>query len=252
MILLNIIPLLLLIFLSLGRGWMWPHLFPGPISLSSWKYVINPAAGSLPALKTSLQIAITVTLINLILAIPAAKSLAHYHFPGRKACGLILLLPALIPPWAVITGIHKTFIHLNLTDTMTGVILAHLLPTLPYMIRALTISFANIEYSLEEQAYLLGGNKSQTFFYITLPLLLPGIAAGSILSVLISLSEYLTTLIIGGGRILTLTLVMFPFVNGGNPSTGAAYSLLFALMALITLFSLDAFINRYYSENKLY
>lgn len=249
---LNIIPLLLLIFLSLGSSWSWPQLFPSPFSLSAWKYILNPASGSLAALIASFKIALAVTFINLFLALPAAKSLAHYQFRGSKGAEAILLLPALVPPWAVITGIHKTFIQLNLTDTMSGVILSHLIPTLPYMVRTLKVSFANIDRALEEQALLLGADKAKTFFYITLPLLLPGIAAGSILSILISLSEYLTTLIIGGGKILTLTLVMFPFINGGNPSIGAAYSLLFALLAVITMFSLDLFISRYYSENKLY
>lgn len=249
---LNIIPLLLLIFLSLGSSWHWPYLLPPHFSLSSWAYVLNPASGSLTALITSFKIALAVALINLMLALPAAKSLAHYRFRGKRIIEIILLLPALVPPWAVIAGIHKTFIQLSLADTVSGVVLSHLIPTLPYMVRTLKVSFANIDNALEEQAWLLGADKAQTFFYITLPLLLPGIAAGSILSILISLSEYLTTLIIGGGKIMTLTLVMFPFVNGGNPSIGAAYSLLFALLAVVTMFSLDLFINRYYSENKLY
>lgn len=251
LILLNIIPLTLLILLSLGRSWSWPQLFPS-FSAAAWHYVLNPASGSLEAFLLSFKIALAATFINLLLALPAAKSLAHYKFKGQKTLEMLLLLPALFPPWVVISGIHRTFIKIGLTDTISGVVLAHIIPTLPYVIRTLTTSFTSIGYDLEEQAWLLGASRLKTFFIITLPLLLPGIAAASILSVLISLSEYLTTLIIGGGNILTLTLIMFPFVNGGNPTIGAAYAVLFALMAAATMATMDTFINRYYSENKLY
>lgn len=245
-IFLGILPIILVILQSFSAGWKWPEIFPHTLSLKSWKYVLIDNTSTLKALGVSFKVAAVVTLINLILAIPAADSLGRYEFKGKKLIESILLIPIIIPPIVIMMGMHKTFIRLNFTESIAGIVLAHILPTLPYMIRAITISFRNLGFHWEEQARMLGAGRVNRFFYVQLPFLLPGIIAGSSLTILISLSQYIITMLIGGGSIVTLPILMFPFINGGNESIGAVYSIIFAISAAFSLWIMDSFLKRYY------
>lgn len=161
------------------------------------------------------------------------------------------MLPILVPPVVILMGLHRTFISLGITETFFGVVLAHVVPTLPYMIRALTVSFGKLGFEWEEQARVLGAGWLSRLFNVILPFLMPGMIAGSALTILISLSQYIITLMMGGGQVITLTMRMFPYINGGDQVTGAAYAVLFSMIALILLIFMDLSLNRLYREKRL-
>jgi putative spermidine/putrescine transport system permease protein len=95
--------------------------------------------------------------------------------------------------------------------------------------------FANYGPELEETARTLGAGPVQTFRYVTLPAIFPGLLVAAMFTFLISWGQYVTTLLIGGGRIITLPLVLFPFISGANYATAAAISLVFVAPAVIVL-----------------
>lgn len=241
-----ILPFVILLLMSFSGGWKWPEVFPHTFNLRAWKYVLFETSGTIKAVKTSLQIALTVCSINLFLAIPAGNALGRYDFRGKKAIQIVLIMPIIIPPIVVMMGMYKSFIRLGLTESILGVVIAHIIPTLPYMIRAVTVSYRNLGFRWEEQAKMLGSNRINRFVHVTLPFLLPGIIAGCSLTILISLSQYIITMLIGGGQISTLPIIMFPYINGGDESIGAVYSVIFAFVAFVTLRILDFFLNKYY------
>lgn len=223
-------------------------LVPETWSFRSWTYILEPASGSGEAVVTSLSIASLVTLINIALAIPAADALTRYSFAGKAMFKAILYAPIVIPAFVSVMGMHKTFIQLGVTETVFGVILAHLSPSLPYVVRAFMISYATLSFEWEEQGRILGAGRWQRFRYIVFPHLLPGITAGAGLSMLVSLSQYLITFLIGGGQVTTIPILLFPYANGGDPSIAAAYTLIFAAMAAAALWGLDIILSRSYQR----
>lgn len=247
----GILPIVYLLLLSFSGGWSWPDILPSDFSLRTWKYVLGTGSGTWRSIAVSLHIAILVTVINTIIAIPAGDALGRYKFRYKDTIEVILMLPILVPPIVVLMGLHRTFITLGLTEKISGVVLAHMLPTLPYMIRATTVSFSRLGFEWEEQARTLGAGGIRRFTHVVFPFLLPGIIVGSALTILISMSQYVITLLIGGGQVITLTMRMFPYINGGDQGTGAAYSILFALVALILLVLMDVFLNRLYREKRM-
>lgn len=247
----GIFPILYLFILSFSGGWSWPDILPAEFSLRAWKYVLGTASGTWHSIGVSLYIAVVVTIINAVIAIPAGDALGRYNFPFKGVLEIILMLPILVPPIVILVGLHRTFISLGLTEKVSGVILAHMLPTLPYMIRATTISFSRLGFEWEEQAKILGAGMIRRFVHVVFPFLLPGIIVGSALTILISMSQYVITLLIGGGQVITLTVKMFPYLNGGDQGTGAAYSILFALVATGLMVLLDVFLNRLYIEKRM-
>jgi ABC-type spermidine/putrescine transport system, permease component II len=242
------VPFIPLVLSSFSHGWVWPYVLPATWSLRGWRYVFSNHAGTWPAIWASLEIALSVTMINLIVALPAASALGRNSFRGKLLIQGILYTPLVVPSFVSIMGMYVTFIRLNLTETIAGVVLAHLVPTLPYMVQALTISFSTLGSAWEEQARMLGAGRLSRFMYVVLPHILPGIIAGASLNILVSMSQYLITFLMGGGQVVTLTLLMFPFINGGDPVIGSAYAILFAASAGITLFIMDISLRKYYGQ----
>jgi len=233
MIFLFAFPLVVLLLWAFSGRWSWPNLFAESFSLEGWRYFIDPANGALESLATSVIIGVAVTFITLLISIPAGKAMGLYDFPGKGAIKILVLAPLIVPPLAVTMGIHINFMLLGLADKFIGVILVHLIPTLPYSIRIMTHTFEGLGEKFEAQARVLGAGPIQRFIHITLPLISPGLFSAGILVFIISFSQYLLTFLIGGGRIITFTMLLFPLVNSGDRMLAAVYSLVFIVAALI-------------------
>ncbi|MGE6369997.1 ABC transporter permease [Planococcus kocurii] len=245
-----VLPFIPLLLSSVSFGWQWPAIVPESVNLRAWEYVVNGNSGTWQAVGVSLVIAFIVTAVNVLLAVPAANALVRYPLRGKWLFEAIILAPIVIPPFVAVMGIHLTFLRLGLTETIFGVVLAHIAPTLPYMVRAVMISYHTLSTDWEDQARMLGAGPVSRFTFVVIPHLLPGIAAGASLSILISLSQYLITFIIGSGQVVTLPILLFPFISGGDPAVASAYSLLFAGVAILTLFGMDLALKRYYQNKK--
>lgn len=226
-------PVLLLAIWSFTRSWFWPELLPGGWSWRAWQYALSPTAGIGETLVTSVVIALVVTGLALVVAWPAARVMARVDFPGKRLLLFLLLLPVLAPPLASTMGMHAIFLRYGLADTLVGVVLAHLVPGVPYAIMVLTGSFSRFEAGLEEQARTLGASRWQVWRGVTMPLLRPGLAVAGGFAFLISWSQYLSTLIIGGGRIRTLPLALVSFQQSGDEAITATLSLIFLVPAVL-------------------
>ncbi|MFL0245668.1 ABC transporter permease [Candidatus Clostridium stratigraminis] len=246
--LLIILPFLPLIFISISINYRWPAVFPSEFSIRAIKYVFYENTNTYEAVINTLVIGISVIIIDFILAIPAAMSLERYEFKGKTVMKMLLFAPIIVPPFTAIMGMYTIFIKLGLTESILGVILAHILPTLPYMIKAMMVSFNTLNTNLEDQASILGASSTKRFYYIILPHLLPSILAGASLTFLISASQYFLTLLVGGGKVATLTILMIPFINGGDKAIGSVYSLIFSIVALINISILDFGLKAYYKK----
>ncbi|MBT2570760.1 ABC transporter permease subunit [Planococcus sp. ISL-110] len=245
------LPFVPLVLSSVSFGWQWPNVLPESFSFRVWEYVLAGSSGTWSAVGVSLLIAFIVTAVNILLAVPAANALVRYSLRGKWLIEAIVFAPIIIPPFVAVMGIHLTFLRLGLTETIFGVVLAHISPTLPYMVRAIMISYNTLSVDWENQARMLGAGPISRFAHVVLPHLLPGIAAGASLSVLISLSQYLITFIIGSGQVVTLPILLFPFISGGDPAVASAYSLLYAGIAIMALVGMDIALKKYYQNKKI-
>ena len=158
-----ILPILPQIIWAFTHRWLFPDILPSQWSMRSWRYIADPAIKVLPAALKSLQIAAGVTVMSVLVGVPAGRALGMYSFRGKTLVELIILSPALIPGLAVTMGMQVIFIRLRLTDTMLGVMLVHLLPTIPYMTVSMSGVFANYDAAFEEQAPQSWGRSAAEF-----------------------------------------------------------------------------------------
>lgn len=230
-----IAPMIPLLIWSFSFRWFFPDVVPSQLSTRAWEYVFSPTADVFSALLTTTYIALAVTIISILIGIPAGRALGMHNFRGKRVVELMILAPTIVPGLAVVLGIHVVFIRYGLANTMHGVILVHLIPTLPYMTLVMSGVFANYDAEFEEQARSLGAGPITTLWYVMVPAILPGIIVGGLFTFLISWSQYILTLLIGGGRVVTLPLLLFGFATSGDNSITGALSIVFVLPGILIL-----------------
>ncbi len=228
-----ILPLVPLAIWSFARGWRFPSLLPQDWTLQAWKYALSDTSGVLGSLGLSIWIALCVTVLSVLIGVPAGRALGLYRFRGKGLVQMLILAPIIVPGIAVAMGLHSVFIGFGLTNTVTGVIIVHLIPTLPYVILVMAGLFANYDPAFEQQARSLGASAIKTFYYVTLPAILPGIIIGSLFAFLISWCQYVLTLIIGGGGVVTLPLLLFNFVASGRNDIAGAIAMIYILPGIV-------------------
>lgn len=242
------LPIITMLVTSFALRWPFPDILPKAFNSEAWDYVLHENMDTYRSLWTTILIGIVTVFINIVVGLPAADALGRYKFKGKPLFELLISLPIVLPPLAIILGLHRTFLRLGLTESMLGVILANVIPTLPYMVRALSVGYESMGFKLEEQAKMLGANRLQRITQIIIPSLMPSLVAGSSLCILISASQYVSVLLIGGGLVKTVPIIMFPFLVGGNQAVGSAYGFLFSGMALVLLLAMNNIMKYVYGQ----
>lgn len=227
-------PLAIFVLHAFATRWFYPQVLPREWTVEPFVRVLSDPR-TLAALGESLGIAGFACLLSLLVGYPAARVLGLYQFPGKGLITLLIFLPTVVPPVAIGMGLNILFLRLGLAGNWLVVTLVHLVPVLPYTVFALSGVFARYDVNYEHQARALGAGPLRIFVQVTLPLVLPGVVVATLFAFLISWSQYLLTLLIGGGRVITLPILLFSAVSGGNLNSIAILSLLFVLPPIIII-----------------
>ena len=231
-----LMPFTVLIIWSFSTRWFYPQLWPEQWGLRAWQYIFGTAGTQIIAgLIQSMLVALATAAISIIIGVPAGRALGLYDFKAKDTISVMLMLPVIVPPLCVAMGLQLWFIKLGLAETFIGVVLVHLTFCLPYSIFVMWGVFSNYDPDYENQARTLGANSREIITRVMLPLTLPGIMVAGLFSFLLSWSQYLSTLIIGGGRVITLPILLFALMGSGDRPVAAAVSLVFVAPAFAAL-----------------
>ena len=221
-----LLPLVPLLIWSVAGQWRYPDLLPQQLSLRGVGLLVDPRSDILQGLGTSAGIATAVAVLACLIGFPAGRAIGLYRFRGRRAVQFLLLSPVIVPGLAVTLGIQVFFVRYHLSDSILGVVLVQLMPTVPYAAIILGAAFANLDIDYERQARALGAGPVRVLLFVTVPLLRPAIAVAALLTFLISWSEYVLTLLIGGGQVKTLPLLLFAAIGSSDTTAAAALAML--------------------------
>ncbi|GAA2909923.1 ABC transporter permease subunit [Enterococcus pseudoavium] len=237
-----LVPLLIMLVWSFSQKWMYPAIWPQQIGNKMFKQMLNDP-NFYPAICNSFLIAFATTVVSLFIALPAAKYFAFQRRLSQRLVEVLIYLPLILPAIAVITSSQVLFLQLRLTGTFLGVILLHTYLCLPYAMQVLIESYRQLGEGYELTAQSLGAKPGTIFRQITWPLLRPGVSTAAMLVFIVSFSQYLPTFFIGGGRIVTLPLLLLPYANNGRFGLASAYSLIFLVSTMIGVLSLKKIIG---------
>lgn len=232
LLLLPFVPVLLW---SVTRGWFYPAILPPAVDLAAWGVVAAEASGIPAAVARSILIALGATLVAMLIGVPAGRALGLHTFPGKRWVEALVLAPLVVPPLAVAMGLHAVFLRLGLAGTATGVMIVHLVPTLPYVVLVSSSVFSRFDRRVEDQARTLGASRLQVIRHVTVPMLAPGLAVAALFAFLVSWSQYGLTLLVGGGQVPTMPLILNQYVTAGRSDVAAAIALLTVLPGLLAL-----------------
>lgn len=183
-------------------------------------------------------VAVSVALMSLAIAFPAAYVLARRSFRGKGVLMGAYLLPMLVPPMTYGIPLAAVIYQFQLGGSLVGVILVNLVPVLPFAILVLTPFIEQISPNVEAAARVHGAKPLQVFSRVLLPLTLPGILAAGILVMVRTIAMFDLTFLVAGPKSQTLVVSLFEAVfNPGirPPYAIDAMAVVYMLMATVLL-----------------
>lgn len=226
-------PLVPLVLRAFAGSWRFPDLWPRTFSTRGWHTLLAPGSEVLGGLWLSTVIGGLVMVLSCAVAWPAGRVIGLRRFRGRRVVQIALLLPVLVPAFAAALGLQIVFVRLGLAGSVIGVVLVQLIPAVPYATSILAAGFANLDTDFERQAQVLGASGWHRLTRVTLPLMRAPLTAAALLAFLISWSDYVLTLLIGGGRVQTLPVQLFAAVGSTDATFAAAVALVIIAPALL-------------------
>lgn len=243
------IPILMAVMWSLvdpKKPWSYPNVFPPSFSLAQWKFVFDYTNIG-RALRTSYSLAPLAVLLSLVLSLPTSYVLGRKRIPGKKLFMLVVLLPIIMPGMVVALFLSRVFAAFGLSQTFFGLVLAHTLMSIPYMIRVMTTSFQAIPQDVIDAAENLGANTFVKIRDIFLPMIRPGLLAGMIFAFTVSIEEFNLTFIIGTPTFETIPTILYSFMGYNFVRTNASVvALLMMTPNIIMLFIVERFLKSDY------
>ena len=176
---------------------------PDHFSLETMQTFLQ-STGILGALINSVQVGVFTLVLSLLVGVPAGYAVARYAFPGREPYQLFLLFTRALPIVVLSVPLAQLFLQTGLYDSALAVVLLHTALALPTTILITASVFLGVPRDVEEAARIFGCSPVQAFLRVVLPMAIPGIAAASIFTFVMSWNEVL------GASILTLNSRTLP------------------------------------------
>jgi len=227
-------PLLMIGLRSVGKGWFGRLWLPPQLTLDWYRWAIE--VGNIPeVMKNTLIIGGIAVAVSTAIGIFAGWAFGRRQLPGKEVLMAIVLLPRMIPPITYGLGVAKIFYTLQLVDTYLGVAMAHVSVCAPYAILVLSATFEGLDERVLEAAGVCGANTIKRFFYVVLPLIMPGILASMIFSFTNSYNEFTLTLLTYGPHTVTLPVRTYLAVGDGYWEITSAMAMLMVVPSLVIL-----------------
>jgi putative spermidine/putrescine transport system permease protein len=192
---------------SFGTRWFGTWLPEG--FTTNWYADAWRSFGLLDVVIVTLQVSILVVLISVLIGVPASYVLARRSFPGKRLVYFAFLLPILMPPITYGIPLATVLYKYGFAGNMSGVVLANLVPSVPFVILTMTPFIEQINPSIESAARMCGAGTRALFLRVLGPLLVPGILAASILVLVRTVGMFELTFLTAGPDSQTLVVVLF-------------------------------------------
>lgn len=194
----------------------------------------------------TLEVAAVVVALSVLIGVPASYALARREFPGKRLVMLLFVLPILVPPITYGIPLATVLYKVHLAGSLSGVILANLVPSVPFVILTMTPFIEQIDPKIEAAARMCGARTTAIFTRILAPLLIPGILAACILVLVRTVAMFELTFLTAGPDSTTLVVALYNSVFAAgiraNQSVDAMAAIYTGSMLVLLLIALR-FVN---------
>lgn len=195
-----------------------------------WFHELAANEAILRAFRTSLVLGALTALISTTLGVLASLALVRYRVPGSNVISTLLIAPILVPEVVLAVALLLFLNFLQVNKSFALLLFGHVIFTLPFVILVVQARLVGIRRDVEEAARSLGANPMQTFFAVTLPLLLPAVLAGGLFAFTISFDDITGTLFWKPGGVETVPTQIFAMLrNSISPEINALGTVMIVL-----------------------
>ncbi|MFE7236145.1 ABC transporter permease [Streptomyces sp. NPDC002405] len=195
---------------------------------------------------TTALVSVLVVVLSVVIGVPAAYALARRDFPGKKAVLLLFVLPILVPPLTYGIPLATVLYKFQLAGTLTGVVLANLVPSVPFVVLTMTPFIEQIDPRIEAAARMCGARTGSVLLRVLAPLLVPGILAASVLVLVRTVGMFELTFLTAGPDSQTLVVALYYAVFSAGIRTQQsidAMAVMYTLSMLVLLVIALRFVN---------
>ena len=218
-----LLPLLPLALWAFADRWSFPAVLPTEWGVRGLQAAIAQSGAA--AFGRSVLLGLTVAAVATPIGAMAARALTLGTVRWPRAVSVVLLAPVALPAFAAVMGLNVILLRAYVPP-LAGLVLVLVVIALPYTTFAMRVAYAAHDIHYEEEARTLGASPIAVLWRVHLPLVAPALARAAFLAFLVGWSDYIVTVIVGGGEIVTLPLVVASTAAGiGNDATVAVLSL---------------------------
>ena len=189
--------------------------------------------------QNSLFIGIIATFLATTLGIMAALGLSRPHMPFRKAIMALMISPLIVPLIITASGLFFFFAKFNLVAPYTGLIFAHTVLGMPFVVITVTATLVGFDQNLTRAAASLGGSPFLNFFKIQMPLILPGVISGGLFAFITSFDEVVIVLFVGGPEQVTLPRQMWSGIRQEISPTILSAATILVIISILLLTTVE-------------
>ncbi len=198
--------------------------FPPPGYSFKWYQAFFEDVSWMESLFRSLQISFFTTILAVVIGTLAANAVVRLNFPGKQLFMGLMVAPMIIPVIIVGIALYRFFSPLQMTGTMTGMVLSHSILSIPMVFVTVLASLKGMDRNLELAAMGLGSTPIEAFFKVTFPFIRPAIFSGALFAFLTSFDELVVTIFLAGPTTKTLPVKMWEDLRTQVDPTIAAIS----------------------------
>ncbi|MDQ1696131.1 MAG: spermidine/putrescine transport system permease protein [Frankiaceae bacterium] len=206
----------------------------------SWYRHLFDIGGLTDALVNSLTIAVFATILSVVLGTTLGLAIGRYRFRGKAGLDLMLFAQIATPEIVLGASLLSLFISLGVPRGYVTILVAHVMFCIPFVAITVQARVVGLDRSLEEAALDLGATPLVTFRKVTLPLIMPAVLAGGLLSFALSIDDFVTTSF-NAGQTSTFPLWVYGASRiGVPPQVNVMGTLIFVVgvgFAVVTAFS---------------
>jgi spermidine/putrescine transport system permease protein len=202
----------------------------------SWYAKLFQDASLALALKNSLLIAGMTTAVSVVIGTMAALAMHKYRFRGKVVWNGLIYMPVIIPEIVVGVSLISFFAFMRIRLGLATITIAHIAFCVSYVIILVQARLHGFDRTLEEASMDLGANRYKTFFYVTLPLIAPGILSAALLCFTLSIDDFVITFFTQGPNSSTLPVKIYSMLKFGvSPVVNAISTCFLCVTAILVV-----------------
>lgn len=201
-----------------------------------WYYAFWESSLFIDSLTLSLEVAALATVLSIVIGFAAAFATERHKFSGRELIRGFMLSPVLIPTVVLGLGLMQLQVWIGVSQTFLGLLIGHVVVTLPYVVRTLSASMVLFDRNLEQAAMSLRATPATVLRTITIPLLVPGLISAGVFAFVTSFGNVSLSVFLGAGGKVTLPVQVLAYVEQTIDPLVAAVSsivIIFTLLAVL-------------------